>query len=60
MDREAASADRKHLEEFVNSRIGVEGFLEPRTAVTEVTIVLIAKDGEWTRRRVPSAQWAHS
>lgn len=60
MDREAASADRKHLEEFVTTRIGVEGFLEPRTAVTEVTIVLIAKDGEWTRRRVPSAQWAHS
>ncbi len=59
MDREAASGDRKHLEDFVGSRVGVEGFLEPRTAVTEVTILLVAKDGEWTRRRVPSAQWAH-
>jgi len=59
MDREAASVDRAHLEEFVRSRAGVEGFLEPRTAVTETTLLLVAKDGEWTRRRVPSAQWAH-
>ncbi|CAN5869915.1 hypothetical protein BH20ACT6_BH20ACT6_23930 [soil metagenome] len=59
MDRDAVAVDRKHLEEFVRTRIGVEGFLEPRTAVTEVTVVLVAKDGEWTRRRVPSAQWAH-
>ncbi len=60
MDRESASVDRKHLEDFVATRTGVEGFLEPRTAVTEVTILLVAVDGEWTRRRVPSAQWAHN
>jgi hypothetical protein len=30
----------------------VEGYVEPRTAVTETTIVLVAADGEWTRRRI--------
>jgi hypothetical protein len=43
-----------HLEEFVRSRRGVEGFIEPRTTVTETTLLLIAHDGEWTRRRMPS------
>jgi hypothetical protein len=57
--RTAVSADEERLREFATSRIGVEGFVEPRTAVTDVTLVLVAKDGEWTRRRVPSVQWAH-
>ena len=35
------------------TRRGVEGFVEPRTAVTDVTLLLVAHDGEWTRRRVP-------
>jgi hypothetical protein len=30
----------------------VEAFVEPRTSVTEVTVVLVSGDGEWTRRRV--------
>jgi hypothetical protein len=49
------SADREgmeHLENFVRSRRGVEAFVEPRTTVTETTVILIAHDGEWTRRRV--------
>jgi hypothetical protein len=57
--RTSDSADRKHLAEFVASRRGVEGFVEPRTAISEVTILLVAHDGEWTRRRVPSVAWAH-
>jgi hypothetical protein len=24
-----------------------------------VTLILVASDGEWTRRRVPSVEWAH-
>jgi hypothetical protein len=24
-----------------------------------VTLLLVAIDGEWTRRRVPSVKWAH-
>jgi hypothetical protein len=43
----------QHLEHFVHTRRGVEAFLEPKTTVTEVTVVLVAHDGEWTRRRVP-------
>ena len=50
--RSANSADLDHLATFVKSRQGVEAYLEPRTAVTETTVVLVAGDGEWTRRRV--------
>lgn len=57
--RASSGADEKHLEEFAGSRRGVEGFVEPRTAVSDVTILLVAHDGEWTRRRVPSVEWAH-
>jgi hypothetical protein len=28
--------------------------------VTDTTMLLVAIDGEWTRRRVPSVEWAHS
>ena len=58
--RSADSADEKQLTEFAASRRGVEGFVEPRTAVSDVTLVLVAHDGEWTRRRVPSVEWAHA
>ncbi len=57
--RASDAADAEHLREFVTSRRGVEGFVEPRTAVSDVTLLLVAHDGEWTRRRVPSIQWAH-
>ena len=50
--RGANSADIAHLEHFVQSRKGVEAYVEPRTTVTETTIVLVATDGEWTRRRI--------
>lgn len=52
LDRASARGDLSHLEQFVATRRGVEGFVEPRTAVTETTIVLVAADGEWTRRRI--------
>ena len=57
--RSADPSDEKHLQDFIRSRRGVEGFVEPRTTVTEVTLLLVAHDGEWTRRRVPSVAWAH-
>jgi hypothetical protein len=50
--RSATSDDVDHLREFIRSRPGVEAYLEPRTAVTDTTVVLVAADGEWTRRRV--------
>ncbi|WP_433533586.1 hypothetical protein ACQPYA_23670 [Micromonospora sp. CA-263727] len=51
-DRTANRADLEHLENFIRTRKGVEAFIEPRTTVTETTIILIADDGEWTRRRI--------
>ena len=57
--RRAASADREHLEAFARTHTGVEAFVEPRTAVTETTVVFVASTGEWTRRRVPSPKAAH-
>lgn len=51
---ERSAGDFLHLEQFVRSRRGVEAYLEPKTTVTQTTVVLIAHDGEWTRRRVPS------
>jgi len=57
--RASDRADEQHLLDFVTTRRGVEGFVEPRTAVSDVTLLLVAHDGEWTRRRVPSVDWAH-
>ncbi len=52
LDRASGKPDLAHLEQFVATRRGVEGYVEPRTAVTETTILLVAADGEWTRRRI--------
>ncbi|GLP80732.1 oxidoreductase [Mycobacterium antarcticum] len=43
--------DLKYLRQWVAEHHGVEAFVEPKTTVTEVTVVLVAADGEWTRRR---------
>ncbi len=50
--RAASDADTDHLAQWAGSRRGVEGFVEPKTTVTDTTVVLVAHDGEWTRRRV--------
>jgi len=51
IDRKAVEA---HLRAFVETKRGVEAYVEPATSVTTTTIVLIAWDGEWTRRAVGS------
>ncbi|MFI5933251.1 hypothetical protein [Actinoplanes sp. NPDC051494] len=56
--RPATREDLEYLTEFVRSRRGVEAYIEPRTTVTETTILLIAHDGEWTRRRIDSPESA--
>ena len=43
-----------HLEEFVKTRRGVEAFIELPTMMTRTTVLLIAHDGEWTRRSMSS------
>jgi hypothetical protein len=45
------AADLKYLRQWVAEHHGVEAYVEPRTTVTDVTVVLVAADGEWTRRR---------
>jgi hypothetical protein len=57
--RQHDDEDTRHMKEFVATHDGVEAFVEPRTTVTEPTVVLVAADGQWTRRRVPSPEWAH-
>jgi hypothetical protein len=39
------------MRQWVAQHAGVEAFVEPKTTVTELTVVLVAGDGEWTRRR---------
>ena len=58
--RQAVSPDRQHLEEFVRTHSGVEAFVEPRTTVTETTVVLVAIDGEWTRGGSRRPRWSTS
>ena len=48
----------RHLEEFINTRRGVEAFIELPTIMTGATVLLIAHDGEWTRRTVSSVEEA--
>jgi hypothetical protein len=50
--RRPGADDEAHLRAWAAAREGVEAFVEPRTTVTDTTIVLVAKDGEWTRRRI--------
>jgi hypothetical protein len=50
--RAAENTDTEHLRAWASARRGVEAFVEPRTTVTATTVVLVAHDGEWTRRRV--------
>lgn len=56
--RAAEAGETAHLEAFAASRTGVEGFVEPATNTTATTIVLVASDGEWTRRRIASPKAA--
>lgn len=56
--RTGNASDLDHLSDFVSTRGGVEAYLEPRTTVTDTTVVLVASTGEWTRRRVESPERA--
>lgn len=48
----AEPADGRHLRTWARAHVGVEAYVEPATAVTGMTVVLVAHDGEWTRRRI--------
>ena len=46
--------DVAHLRGFATSRRGVEFYLEPENDGFDTTLVAVAFDGEWTRRRIGS------
>lgn len=48
----------EHLESFLSTRRGVEAYVEQPTSLTRTSLLLVAYDGEWTRRSVPSPAWA--
>ncbi len=60
--RGAAASSREaavgHLEGFLSTRRGVEAYVEQPTSLTRPSLLLVAYDGEWTRRSVPSVTWA--
>ncbi len=45
------------LDLWRDRRTGVEAFVEPRTAVTELTVILVDTRGAFIRRRIPSTAW---
>jgi hypothetical protein len=55
---EPTSTAVKELEEFMRSRPGVEGYLEPKTAIYSTTLLLVADDGEYLRRPVKNREQA--
>ena len=42
----------REIEAFAESRDGVEAFVEPRTTVYAMTLLLVAGDGEYLRRPI--------
>jgi hypothetical protein len=58
LDREGDAQDLAELEAFIARRHGVELYLEPETTATDTTVVAIAHDGEWIRRRTGSPRAA--
>jgi len=58
--KEERGAAQAHLEEFAHTRVEVEAYVEPATTVTPTTLLLVAEDGEWTRRAVPDRDTAFS
>jgi hypothetical protein len=55
---EGPAADERYLRDWTASRTGVEAFVEPQTNFSDLTVVLVAGDGQWTRRRVGGASAA--
>ena len=45
----APSEDRERILVFLDSRSGVEAYVEPRTMMHPLSVVLVAADGEWVR-----------
>lgn len=57
-DRFIDDDTRQFLVSFIRQRRGVEAWVEPPTRFNKPSLLLIAHDGEWARRAVPSGAWA--
>lgn len=56
--RSERKAVTEELALWASLRRGVEIYVEPKTAVTETSVVLVSHDGEFTRRRIASPKAA--
>jgi hypothetical protein len=54
----ARDEDLEYMEQWALQRTGVEAYYEPGTATIVATVMLIAGDGEWTRRKIGSLEGA--
>ncbi|MGQ0678268.1 MAG: oxidoreductase [Actinomycetota bacterium] len=45
-------SDLKILQQFAESHQGVEGYLEPETPIRSQSLLLVARDGEWSRAAI--------
>lgn len=48
----ASKVSTKEIEQFMDTRDGVEAYLEPRTSIYPTTLLLVAADGEYLRRPI--------
>jgi hypothetical protein len=55
---EGPSENREGIVAFIDSHRGVEAFMEPRTAMSPLSVVLVAEDGEWKRFELASDAFA--
>lgn len=57
-DRALDDDKRAYLLTFIHDRRGVEAWVESPTRFNKPSLLLVAHDGEWVRRTVPSGAWA--
>lgn len=58
--RKSKRTDLGLLEVFATTHEGVEAYLEPKTPTMPLSLLLVARDGEWTRSPVHARQQAES
>ena len=51
-------AVKDYLSGWIGTHVGVESWVEAPAGINPASILLVALDGEWTRRSVPSVEWA--
>jgi hypothetical protein len=52
-----SKTDQRAVKDFVKTRRGVEAYVEPRTLDQQLSVVLVASDGEWLRFTLPEETW---